>query len=432
MALKNFRKRKPVPGEKVIVVGAGKSGLAISKLLAQQESRVFLLEKNSAVITPPLLKELDALGINVIIGNHDQKHFRDASFVIPSPGIPISSIHDLICDRPVEIISEMEMAWRYLDNEPIIAVTGTSGKTTCASLAAAMLKSQGYKVFLGGNIGTPLSEYVMDSRKADALVLEISSFQLQGCNTFCPRVGILLNLSPNHLDYHQSYEEYKEAKFRLFRCQDENDLAILGADLEEESAKFKISARKIVINNYDRFPNIRLFGRHNAINAEAAWQAVKFFGVSETNATNAVNNFLPLQHRLENVAEINNVLYVNDSKSTTVASLEAALRSFERPIHLLCGGKFKGGNLKSLTPLLKQKVRDVLLFGASREIFEESWKNVVPLSWHSSLQEAVLSAASNAVSGDVVLLSPATSSFDLYKNYKERGDHFKRIVSGLE
>ena len=318
-----------------------------------------------------------------------------------------------------------------MPHEPVLAVTGTSGKTTTASLAAAMLQAQGYTVFLGGNIGTPLSEYVLSGRKADVLVLEISSFQLQACSTFCPRAGVLLNITPNHLDYHKDMTEYTEAKFRLFRCQDEGDLAVLGADLHDPAQGFNLRARRVWVRESERFPQSGLPGAHNKFNEEAAWQACRFFGVSEANAARAVARFKPLPHRLELVRERCGVLYVNDSKCTTVSSLKVALQAFDRPLRLLCGGKFKGGDLAALGGLIRERVREVALFGASREHFETAWQGLAPISWHPVLEEAVRALAASAQVGDVVLLAPATSSFDLYDNYMARGDDFKRIVSKL-
>ena len=325
----------------------------------------------------------------------------------------------------------MELAWRALDGEPVLAVTGTSGKTTTVSLAAAMLREQGLRVFLGGNIGTPLSEYLLAGEKADVLVLETSSFQLQCCSTFHPRVAVVLNISPNHLDYHKDMEEYIEAKFRLFRCQTEDDLAVLAPGLEEAAARFGLRARKVWIRPEGRFPDCPLFGQHNQFNAEAAWQACRPFGVTLENAARAVAAFKPLPNRLESVARVHGVLYVNDSKCTTVAALKVALEAMDHPVHLLCGGKFKGGDLDGMKELLRRKVRSVSLYGASREIFEAAWQGVVPLSWHERMEDAVLALQGRMAAGDVVLLAPATSSFDQYRNYVERGNDFKRIVGSL-
>jgi UDP-N-acetylmuramoylalanine--D-glutamate ligase len=238
MALEKARGRRINAGELAVVVGAGRSGLAAARLLRREGARVRLLDSNPKAFAgrEALAGELRALGIELLLGEHKPEMFADAAFVVPSPGMPAVRLQGLADAKTSEILAEMEVAWRYLADEPVLAVTGTSGKTTTASLAAAMLHEQGYAVFLGGNIGTPLSEYVLAGAKADALVLEISSFQLQTCTTFCPRAGILLNITPNHLDYHKDMEEYIAAKFRLFRCQDEGDLAVLGAELRPLAA----------------------------------------------------------------------------------------------------------------------------------------------------------------------------------------------------
>lgn len=433
MALEKMRGRRISVGEKAVVVGAGRSGLAAARLLNREGARVHLLDSNADAFSgrEDLARELGQLGIVIELGPHSSAQFENAAFVVPSPGMPVSRLVGLVDEERTEILAEMELAWRYLDSEPVLAITGTSGKTTTASLAAAMLHEQGYAVFLGGNIGTPLSEYVLSGRKADVLVLEISSFQLQTCTTFCPRVGILLNITPNHLDYHKDMEEYTEAKFRLFRCQDEGDLAVLGENLRDQAAMHSLKARQVYIKATDRFPASSLIGSHNRINEEAAWQACRFFGVSEENAARAVARFAPLAHRLERVREHNGVLYVNDSKCTTVSSLKVALEAFDRPVRLLCGGKFKGGDLAGLADLVKSKVCEVALFGASREYFEKAWQEIVPMTWHPALEPAIKHLTAGAHAGDVILMAPATSSFDLYANYEERGKDFKRIVGKL-
>lgn len=434
MALERMRGKHIQIGELAVVVGAGRSGLAAARLLRREGARVRLLDSNTAALNVSQREELRALGVDVQLGEHAAAQFEGAALVVPSPGIPVARLAACLpahgSDGP-EVLAEMELAWRCLEQEPVLAVTGTSGKTTTVSLAAAMLQAQGYAVFLGGNIGTPLSEYVLSGRKADVLVLEVSSFQLQGCTTFCPRVGVLLNLFPNHLDYHRDMAEYIEAKFRLFRCQDEGDLALIASGLQGLAARFGLSARKQWLESTERFSQSRLLGAHNRYNMEAAWQACRFFGVSEANAARAVAAFRPLPHRLEMVCRRQGVLYVNDSKCTTVAALKVALEAFEQPVRLLCGGKFKGGDLAELRDLVREKVVEIALFGASREHFEEAWQGIAPMHWHPNLEEAVQALAAAARQGDVVLLAPATASFDLYKNYMDRGDDFRRIASGL-
>ena len=290
---------------------------------------------------------------------------------------------------------------------------------------------------MGGNIGTPLSEYVLraahDARiRADVLALEMSSFQLQGSLCLHPRVAVMLNLSPNHLDHHKDMAEYSAAKFRIFALQDERDLAVLPENLMEEYQKRGFKGRAVTFGPNRRFPRSRLLGEHNAANIEAAWLACREFGVDESLAARAVAAFSPLPHRLEPIREVGGVLYVNDTKSTTVDSMRAALESFEAPVLLLAGGKFKGGDLHSLHPVLRDKVKAVGLFGASREIFEQAWQGVAPMTWDPDLPSAVTRLYNMARPGDVVLLSPATSSFDLYENYMARGEHFRRLVQNLQ
>ena len=417
-----------VPDSVVAVIGAGASGEAAAKLLRAKGARVRLLERNPEKVTQGLLDLAAQIGIEIITGPHDPLHFQDVSLVVPSPGVPYSRLVMMLesAGSPL-VMAEMELAWRFVDS-PVLAVTGTSGKTTTVSLAAAMLREAGKDVFLGGNIGTPLSDYVLAGKKADVLVLEVSSFQLMGCDTFRPHVGMLLNISPNHLDQHESMHEYMEAKFSLFARQTAEDVAIFSTELEDEVPLHSIKARTLYFSATDRFPETRLLGAHNRANMEAAFLAAQEFGVTEEEARRAVASFDPLPNRLELVGEWGGVAYINDSKGTTVSALKMALQSMERPVLLLAGGVFKGGDLAALKGLVKEKVKAVGLFGASREIFEEAWSGAAPLSWSPTMEEAVAGLRKQASVGDVILLAPATSSFDLYANYVERGADFRRIA----
>jgi UDP-N-acetylmuramoylalanine--D-glutamate ligase len=417
-----------VPGSVVAVIGAGASGEAAARLLREKGARVRLLERNPEKVGRDLLDAAARTGMEIVTGPHDPLHFQDVSLVVPSPGVPYSRLAVMLeAAGSPPVMAEMELAWRFVD-EPVLAVTGTSGKTTTASIAAAMLREAGRKVFLGGNIGTPLSDYAAAGEKADILVLEVSSFQLMGCDTFRPHVGVLLNLSPNHLDQHESMREYADAKFSLFARQTEEDVAIFGAGLEEEAPLRGIRARAFSFAATDRFPETRLLGAHNRANLEAAFLAVRQFGVTEEEARRAVAVFDPLPNRLEMVGEWNGVAYVNDSKGTTVSALTVALRSMTRPVLLLAGGVFKGGDLAGLKELLREKVKAVGLFGAGRDVFTGAWEGVVPLSWSPTMEEAVVCLRKRALSGDAILLAPATASFDLYANYGERGADFRRIA----
>ena len=417
-----------------IVVGGGRSGQAAARLLRRLGATVRLLERNAEKLPGGFTAWAASEGVEILGGEHRREYFLDADILITSPGAAVSMLRPLLTpgEEP-EIMAETELAWRQLEGEPVLAVTGTSGKTTTISMCAAMLEAQGLNVFLGGNIGTPLSEYVLaraEGRpRADVLALELSSFQLQTCTTLRPRVAVLLNISANHLDYHKDMKEYIEAKMRLFRCQDASCLAVFGPGLRGLPERMKVSARTGYFDpDSGRFPDMQLIGPHNHANAEAAWQACREFGVTLENARRAMQRFKPLPHRLERIAEKDGVLYVNDSKCTTVEALKVALASFERPVLLLAGGRFKGGDLAGLAPLLKRHVKAAGLYGASREVFENAWKDILPTSWDETLRLALARLRGMARPGDVVLLAPATSSYDQYENYRERGDDFRRAV----
>ncbi len=445
-----------IPGSLAVVVGAGRSGLAAARLLASLGLKVRILEKKSDSTLCALAQNE---GWELLFGEHSAQQFKGAAVIIPSPGVPVAALLPFLAPEAQNLImGEMELAYTQLvlrqSNEPIIAITGTSGKTTTASICAAMLEAAGKKVFLGGNIGVPLSEYVLGSnptaqsfgkqagkqagKRADVLVLEISSFQLQTCRSFCPNVGMLLNISENHLDYHADMAEYSAAKFKLFACQTSSNYAIFPAEMSKNSAVQGLAAKKIFFKVGNNFPHTNLLGEHNQLNLEAAWQAVQALqslgvqGLSLQAAQKAAASFQAIEHRLELLPEINGVMFINDSKSTTVESLRVALNAMNRPVLLLAGGVFKGGDLIALIPLIKEKVRAVGLFGASREIFEGAWGNVADVSWSPSLNEACQKLLAKAQAGDVLLLSPATASFDLYSNYKERGNDFKRIWESLQ
>ena len=417
-----------------IVVGGGRSGQAAARLLRRLGATVRLLERNAEKLPGGFTAWAASEGVEILGGEHRREFFLDADILIPSPGAAVSMLRPrLTPGEGPDIMAETELAWRQLEGEPVLAVTGTSGKTTTISMCAAMLEAQGLNVFLGGNIGTPLSEYVLaraEGRpRADVLALELSSFQLQTCTTLRPRVAVLLNISANHLDYHKDMKEYIEAKMRLFRCQDASCLAVFGPGLRGLPERMKVSARTGYFDpDSGRFPDMQLIGPHNHANAEAAWQACREFGVTLENARRAMQRFKPLPHRLERIAEKDGVLYVNDSKCTTVEALKVALASFERPVLLLAGGRFKGGDLAGLAPLLKRHVKAAGLYGASREVFENAWKDILPTSWDETLRLALARLRGMARPGDVVLLAPATSSYDQYENYRERGDDFRRAV----
>lgn len=429
------------------VVGAGRSGRAAARLLRRLGAQVRLLERDPGNIPEDFAQWLDSEGCEVMDGEHCPAHFEGVSLIVPSPGVPVAALRPH-APEGAEIIAEMELSSRECANLPggrdgaetMIAVTGTNGKSTTVTLTADMLRAEGREVFLGGNIGTPLSEYVLDridgGVTADVLVLEVSSFQLQTCNTFGPRIAAVLNFSANHLDYHADMREYLDAKLRIFACQQAGDLALLPLAqrdfLLEHEADTAVHSELLWFDPVQRFTGPALPGPHNRANIEAAWQMCSFLGVSEQAAAKAVAEFRSLRHRMEYAATARGVLFFNDSKATTVEAVRAALGSFDAPVRLLAGGKFKGGDLASLIPLLKENAAAVGLFGGSRELFEKAWKSglegTVPMTWDETLEAAMRRQFEAANVGDVIILSPATSSFDQYRNFEQRGDDFVRVA----
>ncbi len=416
-------------GHTVTVVGAGRSGRAAARLAHALGARVRWLERDPARLDSEALALAEAKEWQLETGAHHPGQFTGTDMVILSPGIPRSSLEVLLPREPApQVFAEIELASWFVTS-PMVGVTGTNGKTTTTMVISRVLEQAGKRIFTGGNIGTPLSEYLLDEPPADVLVLEVSSFQLQNVSSFHPRVGVLLNLSPNHLDYHGDMEEYLEAKLKLFARQNDKDLAVLPLELKPmlEQRGFT-EARRVYFVPTDRFDCPGLPGRHNQANLEAAWHACRFFGVDEKDMASALATFQGLPHRLHPLGELGGVLYVDDSKATTLEATQAALESFDRPVLLLAGGVFKGGDPAVLNDLIREKVRSVALFGESREIFEQAWQDKTDLSWDPTLEQAVQRLKGKAESGDVVLLSPATASFDLFKDYKERGLAFKRTV----
>jgi len=423
---------KQLAGHNAVVVGAAVSGLAAARLLARLGADVRLLDRNPDALDAASRGELAGQGIEIALGPHAPQHFKDAQLVVLSPGVPVAKLAQFlaVC-QGAQVVSELELA-SWFTEEPILAVTGTNGKTTTTSLIGHILEQAGKRVFVGGNIGTPLSLHLLADAPVDVVVLEVSSFQLQNVQSFHPKVGALLNFSANHLDYHADIEEYLQAKLKLFARMTPDDLAILPLEMKGElEARAFTKARRVYFTASNRFPDNNLPGVHNRNNMEAAWLACKAFGVTEEQAHAAVASFKPLAHRIEPLGEKDGVLFVDDSKATTVEAMRAAIESFDRPVRLLAGGVFKGGDLTALRPLIAAKVVRIGLFGASREIFEEALKDSAPLFWEPTLANAVTRLYREAQAGDVILLSPGTSSFDLYANYKERGKDFARIMSGL-
>jgi UDP-N-acetylmuramoylalanine--D-glutamate ligase len=419
-------------GHLAVVVGAGASGRAAARLLSRLGASVRFLEKNPAGVSADLRAEAETAGYDLRTGEHGPDDFAGADLVVLSPGIRAANLAAALAACPdAQVLSELELA-SWFTPEPIIAVTGSNGKTTTVMLISALLEAAGRRVFTGGNIGTPLSEHVLSEQPADVVVLEVSSFQLQLVKTFRPRVAVLLNFAANHLDWHADMDEYLSAKLKIFAAQRPEDMAIVAEELRPLLGGRPFTRAGVTwYAAASDFLCRRLAGVHNQSNMEAAYLACRPYGVTEELARRVFADFVPAPHRIQILGEKGGVLFVDDSKATTVTAMEAAINSFDRPVRLLCGGVYKGGDLSALASLLRQKVSSVGLFGGSREIFEAAFAGVVPVFYEETLAAATARLYAEAVPGDAILLSPGTSSFDQYPNYKARGRDFQAAFAGL-
>jgi UDP-N-acetylmuramoylalanine--D-glutamate ligase len=444
-------------GKKVLVVGLGKSGLAAALFLRHKGAQVTVSDIRSA---DSLANEIPALldeGIMVEAGGHGLLTFRRQDLIVVSPGVPLNTpelLQARSLGRPV--IGELELAARFLKGK-ILAITGSNGKTTTTALAGEILKEAGYPTLVAGNIGVAVVGLIDESTDDTWSVLEVSSFQLESTEEFHPKIAVILNITPDHLDRHGTFENYALAKERIFAVQDKNDYLVLNADnprtAEAEprshsqvywfSAKHEVSRGAWAQNGnlvYRSGPEaaietilpinkIPLKGEHNVENVLAAVCAARLAGVSASVIARAVENFRAVEHRLEFVATINGVEYYNDSKATNVDATAKAVASFPGCIHLILGGKDKNSDYATLEPLLRKRVRAVYTIGAAASKIESHLRGVVPIHACTTLANAVSAAASAARPGDVVLLSPACSSFDQFENYEQRGRVFKQLVA---
>lgn len=428
--VRNFIDQRILSGKQSVVVGTGRSGIAAARLLNVLGARVRVAERDETVTED----RLGALAgrAELVTGEHRPEHFADADIIVFSPGVPVRKLAPVLEGIPErKIVSELELASWFIE-APILAVTGSNGKTTTTTLISEMFEQAGRRAFTGGNIGVPLCEYLLDMEPAEVVVLEVSSFQLQNCRSFKPHVGVFLNFSANHLDYHADMDEYLDAKLNLFARMTPDDTALLHESLRPLIGERAFTeARLEWFDGTGRFDAPFLPGEHNRSNVEAAWRAVKRFGITEGQAAATVAGFRPLAHRIEPVAEKRGVLYVNDSKATTLDAALAAIRSFDRPVRILMGGVWKGGDVARFAEDADGRVVQVGLFGGAREDLEPELAKRFPVSWDETLEGAVLRLAADAEPGDVVLLSPATASFDQYNGMAERGADFRRVVEGL-
>jgi UDP-N-acetylmuramoylalanine--D-glutamate ligase len=448
-------------GRRALVVGLGRSGLSASELLLRRGAVVRGSDRRPLAELDPRVEALESRGLEVVVGSQPPELVTGMDLLVVSPGVPPDlALLERARELGVPIWGELELGFREMRGTgTVVAVTGTKGKSTTSTLIAEMLRRAGREVRLAGNIGAPLVGELEGATPETVFVLEVSSFQLEHVVTFRPRVAVLLDVSPDHLDWHPSFEHYVAAKRRIFDRQEAGDWAVVygGNPLTVDMAD-KARSRKLYFDLDclgDRLPHVhlegpwivrhedgtttalasleefQLLGRHNRLNAMAASATAALLGASGEALEEALEQFQGLPHALEPVAEVGGVRFFNDSKATNVTSVRAALESFDGGILLILGGRFKGGDLRDLRELVARKVKRVLAIGESREMVREALEGTAPVTICGDLEEAVREAHRAAVPGDVVLLSPAGSSFDMFRDYRERGETFRAIVRRL-
>jgi UDP-N-acetylmuramoylalanine--D-glutamate ligase len=443
-------------GKRVLVVGLGKSGVASALFMKAHGARVTVSDTKSG---DELRNEIPVLldnGITVETGGHGDRTFRGQDLIVVSPGVPVDA-PPLVQARSLgeTVIGEVELAAQFLPG-PIVAITGSNGKTTTTTLTGEILTAAGFPALVGGNIGTPAISLAERAKPGTLIVLEISSFQLETIQSFRPKVAVVLNVTPDHLDRHRTFEIYAEAKARIFENQQPEDRAVLNADdptcvamaKKTRSQVFWFSRQKevergawvragnIVFRDASgqreilQVSEIPLKGAHNLENVLAAVSAGVLMGCAPEKIRRAVHDFKAVEHRLEFVASIRGVDYYNDSKATNVDATLKALESFPANIHLILGGKDKGSDYTVLNDLLRKRVKRIYTIGAAAAKIESQIQGPEVVQ-AETLENAVRKASTLAEPGDVVLLAPACASFDQFKSYEHRGRVFKDLVRGL-
>lgn len=442
-----------VQGQRVLVVGAARSGVAAALLLVRRGARVTLTDLHPSIADAA---PLTGAGVTLELGGHTAAAFAETDLIVLSPGVPIE-LPELARARSlgVPVVGELELASRWLRG-PIVAITGTKGKSTTTTLVGRMLEAAGRRVLVGGNIGVPLSAQVDASTAETVHVVEASSFQLETTDRFHPHVAALLNFSPDHLDRHPTVEAYAAAKQRIFRNQTPDDWAVVNADSAEATALAAGGSARVVRFSLANRPDARVFvdrgaiwqrtsegevplvpltavhlqGRHHLGNVVAASAISALMGAEATAVARALDGFTGLEHVMEPVATLDGVRFVNDSKATNVDAAARSIESFDGVVAIV-GGKFKGGNLRDLAGPLSAHGRAVVAIGEARPLVREALAGTVPVEDASTMAEAVRRAWSLARPDGVVLLAPACASFDMFADYADRGRRFKEEVRRL-
>lgn len=441
---------------KVLIVGLGRTGVACTRFFKERGAEVTVSEAKTENQIGERLKEIERFKVRVETGGNREESFFNADLIVVSPGVPLNILPLVKAKaKKKEIISEIELAYRFCGC-PVIAITGTNGKSTTTSLLGDIFRISGKKVFVGGNLGNPMIEMFFSPEAVEYVITEVSSFQLEAISRFRPFISILLNITPDHLDRYSSYEEYIEAKARIFMNQGKDDYAILnGDDPVCEKLKEGIKARAGVFSTRKRLENgcyvngdylcsrsggteeryaikdLSLTGIHNYENTMAAIMASQICGLSPDTIRAALKQFKNLEHRMELVRVVDGVRFYNDSKGTNVGAAARSLESFPSSIVLIAGGKDKGGDYRILREPAQGRLKSLILLGEAKEKIGEALGDIAPTYMVRDLEEAVTTAFKISSPGDIVLFSPACSSFDMFRNFEERGECFRNLVNRL-
>jgi UDP-N-acetylmuramoylalanine--D-glutamate ligase len=435
--------------QNIAVLGAGLSGSAAALLLKSQGAQVTVLDSaEEKKLLKSTIDNLRAEDVRVVCGTAADEDLSSYEMAVLSPGIdPASRLVRNFSARGIDIIGELELGWRYCEKIPVIAVTGTNGKTTTTELLAQMLNACGQRTIACGNIGKPLSEVARENQPYDVLTVEVSSFQLETIRTFHPAISLWLNFAPDHLDRYRSVAEYRTAKLRIFENQTDADVAVVNAiekipnirprtitfSAYANGGDFRLAEGAILYRDESvlRLADTKLRGLHNIENLMATLAVGMARGLSFQKMVPPLCVYEPQPHRCEFVREVGGVAYVNDSKATNLDAVDKALRAQTKPVILIAGGKDKGFSFDPLRSLVKEKVRSTILIGEMAESISHSWAGAVESEIASSLADAVERAHASAKPGEMVLFSPGTSSFDMFKSYADRGDQFRALVRAL-
>jgi UDP-N-acetylmuramoylalanine--D-glutamate ligase len=450
--------RMNVKGQKVVVAGAARTGVEAARLLALHGAVVTLSDAAIPEDRSSVERKLAGLNVAFELGGHKTESFTTADLVILSPGVPPAIEPVRAAEKAgIPVMSELEFAYRYCQSR-LVAITGTNGKTTTTTLVHRLLKEAEIPALLAGNNELPFSRALMVKPRPQIIVLEVSSFQLERIETFRPEIAVLLNVTPDHLERYSGMEDYRRAKMRVFAHQTDSDTAILNADdphmyrdaeqvqarklffsieRELESGVFVHDGDIIVRSDgtqkrLARVDDIALIGKHNLANVLATLGACFALDLPEKPCRRTLRAFRGLEHRMEFVVEKRGVTFINDSKGTNIDALEKALVSIDVPVILIAGGRGKKSDYSVLRDLVKSRVKRLVLIGEDAPLMEAAFGDLVPVSRAGSLKEAVQQACSAATKGDCVLLSPACASFDMFRNFEDRGEQFKSAVLQLK